>query len=111
MLKIVLAFCFCLLFFSSKYVVAQNIGIGTPTPLAHLHVSEGSVLFSAADDIPGTPAPLPTVGAGRRMMWYPDKAAFRAGYIWNTQWDNNNIGNYSFAAGNSTTASGQYSTA
>jgi len=50
-------------------------------------------------------------GAGTRMMWIPDKRAFRAGVISGTQWDSDNIGDYSVAFGYSTTASGYYSTA
>jgi hypothetical protein len=50
-------------------------------------------------------------GAGTRLLWYPGKAAFRAGYVWGTQWNDTNIGNYSVAFGSNTTASGNYSTA
>ncbi|HCT71875.1 MAG TPA: hypothetical protein DF409_13735, partial [Bacteroidales bacterium] len=42
---------------------------------------------------------------------YPDKAAFRVGRALETNWDKVNIGNYSFAAGLSTTASGSQSVA
>jgi hypothetical protein len=88
-----------------------NIGIGTVRPLAKLHVEEKSVLFSATGFASGMPFPPPLEGIGRRMMWYADKAAFRVGCISGTQWDQNNIGNYSFASGNNTIASGQFSTA
>ncbi len=68
---------------------------------------------------------IPATGAGARMMWYPNKAAFRVGEVTGTEWDNGNIGNYStamgyntiasndysFASGNNTTASGDNSTA
>ena len=54
---------------------------------------------------------IPREGRGARMMWYPAKAAFRAGYAGNTSWDSASIGNYSTAMGYSTTASGSYSTA
>jgi len=54
---------------------------------------------------------LPVSGAGTRMMWYPKKAAFRAGYVDGTQWDDSNIGNYSTAVGYNTIASGIGSTA
>jgi hypothetical protein len=47
---------------------------------------------------------VPT-GAGTRLMWIPDKAAFRAGGVSGGQWDVANIGNYSFAVGNGATAS------
>lgn len=49
---------------------------------------------------------IPTEGSGTRMMWYPGKAAFRAGYINGTQWDDANIGNYSVAIGENVRASG-----
>lgn len=64
--------------------------------------------------------------AGRRLVWYPDKAAFRAGYVSNgTDWSESHIGDYSvgfgynpdatgtgsFVSGIDLTASGNYSTA
>jgi hypothetical protein len=88
-----------------------NLGIGTITPAARLHVADSSVLFSADGVIPFTPGLPPTEGVGRRMMWYPDKAAFRAGYVNANQWNQSFIGNYSIAAGFSSTASGSASTA
>ena len=88
-----------------------NIGMGVTIPLARLHVSDSSVLFSASGDIPFIPGNTSISGGGRRMMWYPDKAAFRAGYTEGTHWDKDNIGNYSIAMGYSTTASGFISTA
>jgi hypothetical protein len=45
-------------------------------------------------------------GAGVRMEFMPYKAAFRAGYVNGTQWDDANIGYYSFAFGNNARASG-----
>ncbi len=83
-----------------------NVGIGTSSPQAGLHVSNTDILFSASGDIPVTPSNPPTSGASRRTMWYPDKAAFRTGYVSGSQWDQINIGNYSFASGNNTIASG-----
>ena len=54
---------------------------------------------------------IPVEGAGTRMMWYPNKAAFRAGDVSGTQWDDSNIGKHSFATGYNTTASEPFSTA
>jgi hypothetical protein len=104
---------FTLLFFSaaSFYAHAQ-VGIGTTTPLVGLHVADSSVLFSAPGDIPATPPTFAVTGESRRMMWYADKAAFRAGYVGSfgsTYWDMANVGNYSFATGNNTRASGAHS--
>lgn len=78
--------------------------------MARLHVADSSVLFSATGDVPVTAGPVPTSGSGRRMMWYAGKAAFRAGYVPSSNWDAANIGNYSVAFGNNTTASGFVST-
>ncbi len=44
--------------------------------------------------------------AGTRMVWYPNKSAFRAGGVGGSQWDDTNIGNYSMALGTDVTASG-----
>ena len=52
---------------------------------------------------------IPASGAGYRMMWYPFKAAFRAGGTDDggagSYWDDANVGFYSWAGGNLTTAS------
>ncbi len=88
-----------------------NTGIGALLPLARLHVADSSVLFSAINDIPVTPGPPPAEGIGRRMMWYPNKAAFRVGYVSSQDWDKDSIGNYSFASGYNSRAKGLNSTA
>jgi hypothetical protein len=88
-----------------------------PAPSALLHTlglasGEGNVLFTGEyKTSTGEQGNPPASGAGTRMMWYPDKAAFRVGKISSTNWDKVNIGNYSFAAGLSTTASGSQSVA
>ena len=50
-------------------------------------------------------------GPGTRMVWNPRKAAFRAGDVDGTQWDDENIGIRSVAFGLRTTASGNSSSA
>ena len=53
---------------------------------------------------------IPASGAGWRMMWHPQKVAFRAGYVdVSGQWNESNIGYYSWAGGALTTAAGIYS--
>lgn len=91
-----------------------NIGIGSDTPKAILHVKgnenqNGNVLFEGVKvNTLGDP---PASGEGTRMMWYADLAAFRAGYVQSIHWDKDSIGKYSTALGYSTVASGIYSTA
>jgi hypothetical protein len=53
-------------------------------------------------------SPIPAEGSGTRLMWYPGKAALRAGYVNGTQWDDANIGLYSNAMGYNVRASGDY---
>lgn len=54
---------------------------------------------------------IPAEGAGTRLMWYPEKASFRAGYVDGTQWDDANTGSFSFAAGYNVRALADYSVA
>jgi trimeric autotransporter adhesin len=52
---------------------------------------------------------IPASGAGWRMMWHPAKAAFRAGYAdAGGQFDDANIGLYSWAGGALSAAPGNY---
>lgn len=54
---------------------------------------------------------IEATGQGTRMFFVPRRASFRVGYVSGTQWDDNNSGPYSIAAGHNTTARGSYSTA
>jgi uncharacterized protein (TIGR02145 family) len=92
---------------------AQNVGIHTTTPLAKLHVDLGAslsngILFSGLDPSGGS---FPSLGAGHRLMYYPGKVVFRAGYVDDTQWDNSQVGSYSFAFGYNPIAKGNASCA
>ena len=92
---------------------AGKVGIGSSTPSAQLHVSDSSVLFTGPQSVPfsTTFTPPPASGSGGRMMWYPQKLAFRAGYAVSDYWDKDSIGVASFASGSGTLASGFASTA
>jgi len=71
---------------------------------------EGSFLATGTFDAATLVTP-PAAGAGTRMMWYPEMASFRAGYVDGTQWDKLNVGESSTAGGHNVTASGTSSTA
>lgn len=90
-----------------------KIGIGTAIPTATLHIIGNDGLVSEGTFGSGV---APPSGPGTRMVWYPKKAAFRAGGVGAggiglTYWNDADIGNYSFASGSNTIASGAYSTA
>ena len=83
--------------------VSERVGIGTNLPLSKLHVSDTSgVLFEGQFGI----GSIPVEGPGTRLMWYPGKAAFRAGRAAANEWDDVNIGFSSVAYGFATQASG-----
>jgi len=91
-----------------------NVGIGTTGPEFRLTLDKGATTPDGgmlAIGTVGSGTSLTTSGAGTRLIWYPKKAAFRAGYVNGTQWNDANIGAYSTAMGRNTAASGAYSTA
>jgi hypothetical protein len=83
-----------------------RVGVGTTTPAARFHVADSNVVFTATGTVPGTPGLPPVSGAGRRLMWYPDRSAIRAGYVSGTQWDKDSVGKYSTAFGFNNIAKG-----
>ncbi|MCH8904742.1 MAG: tail fiber domain-containing protein [Bacteroidetes bacterium] len=82
---------------------SDNVGIGTSSPVAKLHIAEGGLL------IEGATGSTPVSGAGDRLMWIPDKKAFRAGGVGGIYWNDWLVGEYSFAAGYNAKAKGKYS--
>lgn len=72
--------------------------------LFRVNVDAGA-LFGGTYDGDASGTGIPAEGSGTRMMWYPRKAAFRAGGINGTQWDAANIGDYSVAIGQDVRAS------
>ena len=69
---------------------------------------DAGVLAGGANDV----GSLPATGAGVRMMWFPARWAFRAGYVNSfgaTYWDLANVGYGSAAFGENTRASGNHS--
>jgi len=91
-------------------VFSQNVGIGTLTPAARLHVADSAVVFTgSAIFSPNTSFGPPISGQGTRMLWYPQKAAWRAGYVTDVAWNKENIGDFSFATNFNNLASGSAS--
>ncbi|MDO8625833.1 MAG: hypothetical protein Q7K39_00005, partial [Candidatus Magasanikbacteria bacterium] len=84
---------------------AGNVGINDTSPPARLTVTNGAIMAS------GTTGATPGSGAGTRLMWIPAKAAFRAGAVSSTEWDDANIGINSTAFGLKAKASGRHSLA
>lgn len=79
-----------------------NVGIGTVSPLAALHIAEGLTVVCGVD----------TMSNGGKMMWLASKEAFRAGRNYNNSWHPDSaIGLYSFAGGYGTAAMGEASVA
>lgn len=92
---------------------AQDVTLsysGTNTELLN-SVGSGFLKTNMGLWLDGNSGATPTSGAGTRLMWIPAKYSFRAGQVTGTQWDADNIGNYSVAIGYNTKASGVYSLA
>jgi hypothetical protein len=86
-----------------------NVGIGTNDPEFRLTIdNDGGIIAKGVYESGNT---LVASGPGTRLIWYPRKAAFRAGYVNNDQWDDANIGERSVAFGRETRASGDGSIA
>ena len=79
------------------YRLTGKVGIGTATPEFALTLDgDGGII---AKGTLGAGDTLTTAGSGTRMLWYPRKAAFRAGRVNGDQWDDGNIGNNSDRSG------------
>ncbi len=92
----------------------SKLGLGTAAPSFPLSLgngtsTDGSILSLGYGTVGTDGQSLTVAGPGSRMMWYAKKAAFRAGSVDDTEWDDANIGLRSVAFGDSTKASGNYS--
>ncbi len=83
-----------------------SISVDTSTTLGSLTVNGNNGIIATGTFGSGTSLNL---GQGTRMMWYPKKGAFRAGFASGGYWDDTFIGDYSFASGAYTFADGQFS--
>jgi hypothetical protein len=78
---------------------AQNVGIATSTPQASFTIAAGKTVLFGTD----------TTNYGDKLMWLPNKGAFRAGLYGSVS--NDTIGLYSVAMGYSNIAHGDYAVA
>ncbi|MBS1538216.1 MAG: tail fiber domain-containing protein, partial [Bacteroidetes bacterium] len=85
-----------------------NVGINSEVPMCRFTVNNGAVLFEGEQGATplkreyhtmGAYYSAEEIGAGTRMMWIPEKAAFRAGRVDTNQWNSTNIGQNSVAIG------------
>jgi hypothetical protein len=114
-------FAFLIVVFGVHLLHAQSTTVKLPTPTSASDFtvtdSSNNVLMRMQGDggwyLQGTfnTGTIPIEGAGTRLLWYPKKAAFRAGNVSGTQWNDGDIGSYSAALGWNTKANGNYSTA
>lgn len=104
----------------------QYIGIGTSAPTAGLNIIHNGGIIAKGDTLSANNYTLSETGKGAKFIWYPKRAAMRAGFIDATfgfLWDDQYIGNWStafgynefatgmgsFAAGFQTSSQGTYS--
>ncbi len=92
---------------SNLYNLTRKIGIGISTPADKFHAAIGTGGFLVTGTYSYSEA-LNTQ-TGSTMMYFPSRAAFRAGYADASQWSNAKIGEYSAAFGRNTEATGGYS--
>jgi hypothetical protein len=81
-------------------VHAQNVGIGTTTPVAGLHLVNDNGIVAKGNL--NTGAVINETGAGSRFIFYPRKGAIRAGHLdglSSDDWSDANIGHYSIGLG------------
>ncbi len=82
-----------------RVTTTGEVGIGVTNPDMRLHVDSGGVLVT--NDIGSNP----NLGAGYRLMYIPEDAAFRGGQALGSEWDGTDVGQFSFAYGRDVTAS------
>lgn len=103
-----------------------NVGINQIEPDAKFQVTNGSVMFDGATGATpqkwiwsGSTWSTAEIGAGTRLMWIPEKAAFRAGRLGTTSgysidgstwWNSANIGEASIAMGENVQSQAPWST-
>lgn len=95
---------------SNQLIIASSTtnqsGVFNVSSTGAIYALSSLFLNNGTSSPPGVGNTVTISGEGTRLMWIPDKAAFRAGYINGTQWDETSIGAYSSAFGQNNTAGG-----
>ena len=89
---------------------ALRVADPTNTTRLRLDTRGGLLVTGSTADTPDL-ATIPATGAGTRLMFWPERSAFRVGTATGAEWDGSNVGSWSLASGYRTTASGQHATA
>ena len=85
----------------------QSTCCGPTTGFADFKVFQNGSFLATGNLGIGT---IPVEGSGYRTMWYSYKGAFRSGYA-DAEWNDANVGFFSWAGGSNSTAQGLYSLA
>ena len=99
-----------------KFTFSQSLGSVFFTMLLAVTLS-GQTIGLQVDPVHRVLFGQDTVSAGTRLIWFPEKAAIRAGEVFNNfsaqhlYWNSNNVGMHSVAFGENTLASGEKSMA
>ncbi len=73
-----------------------DVGIGTASPSARLHIANDGMLIAEGNISSGR---VLSYTGGNALIWYPRKAAFRVGSVSGAQWDDPSVGIYSVVLG------------
>ena len=103
-----------ILFVCAFNLVAEFLHAGPPF-LRNLEVEGNLTVIDGRETLDGVVfygtfdgfSVIPHAGPGTRFMWYPKKAALRAGQVTGTQWDETEVGEFSVAMGLDPLASGR----
>lgn len=89
-------------FLRFRYGPGTITSVNYPLAVTQFEVRNDGGFYARGDLGVGT---IPRTGPGYRTMWYPFRAAFRSGQAIGTEWDDANVGFFSWAGGTNATAS------
>lgn len=86
-----------------------KVGIGSKTPEFKLSLLNDGMIIAQGMFGSGKILPDLMLAGASEFLWYPRKAAIRAGKVNSHEWSDEDIGNYSVALGQGLTARGDFS--